>query len=82
MNILLSLTVDLSRKATVNCHVLVPDMESAAVVKEIFCMASRKININEIVRLLNVAEIHNPWVYSKICVNYRNKHKVKRIGGV
>jgi len=45
------------RKSESDCHVFVPDMEAAAVVKEIFYMASRKISINEIIRRLNAAEM-------------------------
>ena len=52
------------RKSESDCHVLIPDMESAAVVEEIFGMASRKISINEIVRRLNAAGIPTPINYA------------------
>lgn len=52
------------RKSESDCHALIPDMEAAAVVKEIFGMASRRISINEIVRRLNAAGISTPINYA------------------
>ncbi|WP_455654995.1 recombinase family protein [Phascolarctobacterium sp.] len=51
-------------KSESDCHVLVPDMEAATVVKDIFAMAARKISINEIVRRLNAAGIPTPINYA------------------
>lgn len=51
-------------KSENDCHVLVPDIEAAAVIKEIFRMASQKISTNEIVRRLNAAGIPTPINYA------------------
>lgn len=53
-----------SCKSKSDCHVLVPDMEAAAVVKDIFAMVARKVSINEIVRQLNTAGISTPINYA------------------
>lgn len=52
------------RKSDSDCHTLIPDAESAIVVKDIFSMALSRISINEIVRRLNTTEILNPISYA------------------
>ena len=52
------------RKSDSDCHTLVPDVESAIVVKDIFSMAFSRISINEIVRHLNTNGIPTPISYA------------------
>jgi len=53
------------KKATDDCHQLVVDSDAAAVVKDIFSMAAKKVSINEIVRRLSLANIPTPIEYAK-----------------
>ncbi|WP_020074378.1 recombinase family protein [Faecalispora sporosphaeroides] len=52
------------RKSDCDYHTLVPDAESAIVVKKIFSMAFVRISINEIVRQLNAKGIPTPISYA------------------
>ncbi|MDL2225825.1 recombinase family protein [Eubacteriales bacterium OttesenSCG-928-M02] len=57
-------------KSESDCHVLVPDVEAATVVRDIFAMAARKTSINEVVRRLNTVGILTP-------INYAIAHGLK-----
>lgn len=52
-------------KDPADCHALVVDPESAAVVKDIFAMANKDSGLNEIVRQLNTAKVLPPLEYAK-----------------
>ena len=53
------------KKAVGDCHKLIPDTEAAAVVTNIFDMASKQIGMNEIVRRLNISKIPTPIDYTR-----------------